>query len=326
MNLSTSYLGLQLKSPIIVSSSTFTANAETIAACAEAGAGAVVLKSIFEEQILADIKKEEGYTDIYNTMPEAQQYLKTFLRGNEIEHYVNLIKEAKKAVSIPVIASINCTDKGEWTSIAKKFQDAGADALELNIAIAPFDKDLNPRAIEDEYIEILKQVKKLVSIPVSVKIGSHFTNICNMAFQLVCNGANGLVLFNRFYNADIDINSMKAMPGQALSSGEENSTTLRHILLLAAQGIACDLSASTGINDGNHVVKQILAGASSVQVCSVLYRNGIDYIRQMLNDIEAWMQSKGFSCLADFKGKVNREDDLKLTERLQYLRRNSGMN
>lgn len=326
MELTTSYLGLKLKNPIIVGSSTLTGNVENIVKCANAGAGAVVLKSLFEEQILSDIKKEEGYTDLYNSMPEAQQYLKTFLRGNEIDLYVKLIKDAKAAVSIPVIASINCADRGEWTNIAKNFEEAGADAIELNIAITPFDRNASPRAIEDEYIEILKQVRKSVSIPVSVKIGDHFTNICNMAFQLASNGAKGIVLFNRFYNADIDIEQMKAVPGKALSVEEENSNTLRYISLLHAQDFPCDISASTGIHSGADSIKQILSGAATVQVCSVLYRHGIEYISQMLDDMEKWMNRHGFNNISEFKGCIKKEDDIKLVERLQYLRRNNDMN
>ena len=158
MKLKTSYLGLELNSPIIVSSSTLTGNVESIKRCADAGAGAVILKSIFEEQISSEIKREEGYTDedIYDLYPEAQEYLNTYMRGSEIEIYEKLIRETKKVVDIPIIASVNCTSKGEWISIAKELQVAGADALELNIAIAAFDRDLNPRDIETEYIDILR--------------------------------------------------------------------------------------------------------------------------------------------------------------------------
>lgn len=184
MKLSTTYLGLKLKSPIIVSSSTLTGSVESIKHCAEAGAGAVVLKSIFEEQILSEIRREEGYTDvdIYDSYPEAQEYLNTYMRGTEIEIYEKLVRESKKVVDIPIIASINCSDKGEWISIARELQDAGADALELNVAIAAFDRDIDPREIEKEYIDILKEVEKNINIPVSVKLGDHFTNISRVAF------------------------------------------------------------------------------------------------------------------------------------------------
>ena len=326
MNLNTSYLGLKLKNPIIVGSSTFTGTVDGIVKCAKAGAGAVVLKSLFEEQILSDIKKEEGYTDIYLSNVDADLYMKTFLRGNEIALYVNLIRDAKKSVDIPIIASINCADKGEWTSFAKELQNAGADALELNIAVSPFDKDIASKDIEDEVVSIFNEVKKTVTIPVSVKLGDHFTNIGNLAFRLSMAGAAGLVLFNRFYNPTIDIENMKVVPGSALSVEEENGNTLRWISLLSAQGIPCSLSASTGVHTAEDVVRQILAGASSVQVCSALYRKGVDFVATMLEGMESWMKNHNFNSISDFKGKCSASADVKVFERLQYLRRNNDLN
>lgn len=326
MNLTTSYLGLKLKNPIVIGSSTFTGTVDGIVKCSKAGAGAVVLKSLFEEQILSDIKKEEGYTDIYTHNVDADLYMKTFLRGNEIAIYTNLIREAKKAVDIPIIASINCADKGEWMSFAKELQDAGADALELNIAVSPFDKDVASKVIEDEVVNIFNEVKKTVNIPVSVKLGDHFTNIGNLAFRLSMAGAAGLVLFNRFYNPTIDIENMKVVPGSALSVEEENGNTLRWISLLSAQGIPCCLSASTGVHSAEDVVRQILAGASSVQVCSVLYKKGVDFVANMLEGMEKWMQKHNFNSISDFKGKCSASADVKVFERLQYLRRNNDLN
>lgn len=324
MKLRTTYLGLELKSPIIVSSSTLTGNVESIKKCADAGAGAVILKSIFEEQISSEIKREEGYSeeDIYDAYPEAQEYLNTFMRGSEIEIYEKLIRESKKVVDIPIIASINCSDKGEWIRIAKELQDAGADALELNIAIAAFDRDLDPRKIEEEYISILKEVEKNINIPVSVKLGDHFTNISRLAFNLTKAGAKGLVLFNRFYNPDINIEKMKVVTGNSISAPEENHNTLRWISLLSSQEIPCELSASRGVYTGEDVIKQILAGAQTVQVCSTLYRNGIEYVKQMNADIEAWMNRHNFNNVKDFRGIANKKEDIKVVERLQYLRRN----
>ena len=326
MDLSTSYLGLKLRNPLIVSSSTLTATADGVAKCEKAGAGAVVLKSLFEEQIIADTKKEEGYNDeLYNMNPEMQQYLHSYVRGNEIDHYIKLIEASKAAVGIPVIASINCTDHGEWISIAKRFQDAGADAIELNIAISPFDINLNPKDIENEYYEILDEVKANVNIPIAVKIGDHFTNICYMVNQLAKHGADAVVLFNRFYNADIDIEGMNAVPGNALSVKEENNCTLRYISLSYSQGVPCALSASTGVHTSEDAIKQILAGASSVQLCSSLYIKGLDYIQTLLDEMQAWMEKHHFSSIADFKGKANKKEDIHILERLQYLRRNQEM-
>lgn len=326
MNTITSYLGLKLKNPIIVGSSTFTGTVDGIKRCAEAGAGAVVLKSIFEEQILADIKKEEGYTDLYMSNPDADVYMKTFLRGNEISIYEKLIREAKETVDIPIIASINCADKGEWISFAKEFENAGADALELNIAVSPFNREIPSKDIEDEVIAIFSEVKKNVKIPVSVKLGNHFTNIGNLAFRLSMAGAAGLVLFNRYYNPTIDIEKMKVVPGTALSVEEENGDTLRWIKILSSEGIPCELSASTGVHTSEDVVRQLLAGAATVQVCSTLYKNGVSYISEIIAGLEAWMRKHNFNSINDFKGKCSAPEDIKIFERLQYLRRNNDLN
>jgi len=326
MDTTTSYLRLKLKNPIIVGSSTFTGTVDGIKHCAEAGAGAVVLKSIFGEQILADIKKEEGYTDIYLSNSDAETYMKTFLRGNEIAIYEKLIREAKKSVDIPIIASINCADKGEWISFAKEFEEAGADALELNIAVSPFNREIASKDIEDEVVSIFSEVKKSVKIPVSVKLGNHFTNIGNLAFRLSMAGAAGLVLFNRYYNPTIDIESMKVIPGTALSVEEENSNTLRWINLLSSEGIPCELSASTGVHTSEDVVRQLLAGASTVQVCSTLYKNGVNHISDLVKGLEDWMKRHNFNTVNEFKGKCNRPEDVKVFERLQYLRRNNDLN
>lgn len=326
MDTNTSYLGLKLKNPIIVGSSTFTGTVEGIKRCAEAGAGAVVLKSIFEEQILSDIKKEEGYTDVYLSNPDADVYMKTFLRGNEISIYEKLIREAKKTVDIPIIASINCADKGEWISFAKDLEAAGADALELNIAVSPFDRNISSKDIEDEVVTIFNEVKKSVKIPVSVKLGNHFTNIGNLAFRLSMAGAAGLVLFNRYYNPTIDVESMKVVAGTALSVEEENSDTLRWINILSSEGIPVELSASTGVHTSEDVVRQLLAGATTVQVCSVLYKKGVNYVSELVKGLEAWMEKHNFNNINEFKGKCNAPEDVKVFERLQYLRRNNDLN
>lgn len=326
MDTAVSYLGLKLKNPIVVGSSTFTGTVDGIKRCAEAGAGAVVLKSIFEEQILADIKKEEGYTDLYMSNPDADVYMKTFLRGNEISIYEKLIREAKETVDIPIIASINCTDKGEWISFAKEFENAGADALELNIAVSPFNREITSKDIEDEVVAIFSEVKKNVRIPVSVKLGNHFTNIGNLAFRLSMAGAAGLVLFNRYYNPTIDIETMKVVSGTALSVEEENSDTLRWIKILSSDGIPCELSASTGVHTSEDVVRQLLAGAATVQVCSTLYKNGVSYISEIIAGLEAWMKKHNFNSIDEFKGKCSAPEDIKIFERLQYLRRNNDLN
>lgn len=324
MNTTTKYLGLTLKNPIIVGSSTLTSNVESIVKCAKAGAGAVVLKSLFEEQIAIEIKNENANSQTYLEYPEAQEYLQTYYRGNEIEMYTKLIADAKKAVDIPIIASINCTDDKEWTSIAREFEKAGADAIELNISIPTFNPDITSEEIENLYITTLTKVKKEVKIPISIKIGDHFTNIMWMVKKLFTYGADGIVLFNRYYHPDIDVNNLKVIAGNSMSHRDENTKAMRWIGLLRNSNIDADLCGNTGIHNGTDVAKMILAGATAVQVCSTLYANGIDHISKITADLEAWMQQHNFENLEQCRGSIlNKEENTLVLERLQYLRRNA---
>jgi dihydroorotate dehydrogenase (fumarate) len=211
----------------------------------------------------------------------------------------------------------------EWPVFAKKIEEAGADAIELNIAIFPFDKKISSQQIEDMYVEILKAVKAQVTIPVSVKMGRYFTNIFAMANRLVDEGADGLVLFNRFYNPDVDIANMKVVTDNVFSSPDEKSIPMRWIALLSADGINCDLAASTGIHYSIGVVKQLLAGATVTQLCTTLYQNGIPYIREIVSGIEDWMKKNHFKKIDDFRGLVNKKtENTAAFERMQYMRKN----
>ncbi|MDN5348905.1 MAG: hypothetical protein PWQ54_301 [Bacteroidales bacterium] len=323
MDLSTKYLGLRLKNPIVVSSSKLTGTLPNIKACAEAGAGAVVLKSLFEEQIIAKTEAGLKRNEMYFWYPEALDYVVKISKGSGVNDYLNLIRDAKAAVDIPIIASINCVSPVEWPVFAKKIEEAGADAIELNIAIFPFDKKINSQQIEDMYVEILKAVKDQVSIPVSVKMGRYFTNIFAMANRLADEGADGLVLFNRFYNPDVDIANMKVVTDNVFSSPDEKSIPMRWIALLSADGINCDLAASTGIHYSIGVVKQLLAGATVTQLCTTLYQNGIPYISEILNGIQEWMKKNHFKKIDDFRGLVNKKtENTAAFERMQYMRKN----
>jgi dihydroorotate dehydrogenase (fumarate) len=323
MDLSTKYLGLTLKNPIVVSSSKLTGTLPNIKACADAGAGAVVLKSLFEEQIIAKTEASLKRNEMYFWYPEASDYVVEISKGSGVKDYLKLIRDAKAAVDIPIIASINCVSPVEWPSFASKIEEAGADAIELNIAIFPFDKTISSQQIEDMYVEILQAVKKEVNIPVSVKMGRYFTNIFAMANRLADAGADGLVLFNRFYKPDVDIASMKVVTDNVFSSPDEKSIPMRWIALLSANGINCDLSASTGIHYSIGVVKQLLAGATVTQLCTTLYQNGIPYIREIVSGIEDWMKKNHFKKIDDFRGLVNKKtENTAAFERMQYMRKN----
>ncbi len=323
MNVSTKYMGVELKNPIIVSSSKLTGNIDNIRSCAKAGAGAVVLKSLFEEQIIAKTEAGLKRNEMYFWYPEASDYVLNISKGSGVKEYLKLIEQSKKETDIPVFASINCVSPVEWPAFAKKMEAAGADGIELNIAIFPFDKNLNSQKIEDTYIEILQAVKKEVNIPVAVKIGPYFTNTVAMTWRLAEAGADALVLFNRFYNPDVDIATMKVVADNVFSSPDEKSIPMRWIALLSAENIPCDLAANTGIHYSIGVAKQLLAGATAVQLCTTLYQNGIPYITEIRKGLEDWMRKHGFKSITDFRGLVNKHpENTAAFERIQYMKRN----
>jgi dihydroorotate dehydrogenase (fumarate) len=319
-DLSTNYMGLHLRNPLIVASSSLTKTIEGVERCANAGAGAVVLKSLFEEQIEADTQELEqnvwlaGHTEAYD-----------YVRNMGIElgsrDYLTLIEAAKKRVTIPIIASLNCITPQWWTRYAQRIEIAGADALELNIAVLPSDPLRSDQEIEHLYFRILDEVKKSIRIPIAVKIGPYFTSMARMANELCNRGAGALVLFNRFYQLDINIDKLSLVPGYRLSSPEEMSMSLRWISLLTGR-VTCDLTAATGVHDGVGVIKQLLAGASTVQICSTLFINGIEYIAKILGQVDMWMEKHKFANLDHIRGKLSQaaSDRPEFYERLQYIK------
>jgi len=323
IDLSTSFAGLSMKSPIIVSSSGLTSSVDRIKKLAAAGAGAVVLKSLFEEQINFEIENaSEGHD-----YPEAMDYIRTYARDNSLEEYLSIIREAKEAVDIPVIASINCISASEWTDFAGKIEDAGADALELNIYFLPIQKDKNPREYEKAYLNLVSEVKKKTALPLVIKLGNGFSNITWMVDQLYQRGAAAVVLFNRFYAPDINTDNLTFGSAEVLSSPAELRNSLRWIGIVSSQVKQLDLAASTGVHSGMAVVKQILAGAKAVQICSVLYRNGLDYIKDMSAEMKKWMEKNDYRSPEDFRGKMNYGslDDPSVYERAQFMKFFSSM-
>ena len=321
MDLSVSYMGLSLPGPVIVGSSGLTAEAGKIAELAKHGAGAVVLKSIFEEEIMLEYEKllaEEApsaYRDDY------LDYFDYRIREENLEKYVKLVADAKKAVDIPVIASINCQNAHEWTYFAGKIEKAGADAIELNIAILPTSLDMTTEAIEQRYLEIINAVKNEVRIPLSIKIGWYFSNPGRAISTLSATGIKGMVLFNRFYSPDIDPDKMEVVPASVFSSPLEQSIPLRWIGIMSKR-VKCDLAASTGVHDGTGVIKQLLAGASAVQVVSALYRHGPSYLQNINEEIREWMEGKGYESIDQFRGLLSQERYVNpaLYERVQFMK------
>lgn len=323
MNLKTRYLGLELKNPIIVSSSKLTGSVEKIADLEEKGAGAVILKSIFEEQILLDTQKMVDNIDT-SMHAEAFNLFSDSTIGHFLDEYINLINKAEKKVSIPVIPSINCTTAGNWIEYAKRFEKVGAPALELNIFIQPYDIKKTSQEFEDTYINILKKIKKEINIPVAIKISSFFTGLANVAKRFADEGANALVLFNRYYRTDIDIDKLKVINGPIMSNHEELFIPLQWIALLAGK-IKTDISATTGVHSGKDVIKLLLAGATTVQLCSVLYQNGTGYITDILKELENWMKAHNYNSVDDFRGLMSEENRVDNYKRVQFIKTITGI-
>ncbi len=298
-DLTTSYMGLKLRNPIIVSSSDLTKTPSGIIRCYEAGAGAVVLKSIFEEQFLIEEDTEGEERIIY---PEALDYLR---RGGLLEYapqkICQMIEEVKKEINIPIIASINCQSPRLWPSYARQFQEAGADGLELNIYFLPIGLDSPGADYEEYHLQILNEVKKAVSIPVAVKLMSQLTSIPYLGYKLARAGCDALVLFNWFVEPDIDIENLKTR--NVIGKGNFYQS-LRWVALLAGR-VDCDIVSSGGVRKAEDVIKQILAGASAVQICTLLYEQKFKVIKSLLNEIEAWMDKHQNATIDDFKGELS---------------------
>ena len=321
VDLSTEYLGMKLKNPVIAGSSGLTNSVKSIQELEENGVAAVVLKSIFEEEIALeydDILKEASQKGVNMNQFD---YFDTQLRGEKLDRYTDLIKQSKKAVSIPVIASINCVYSHEWTSFAKQLQTAGADALELNMFFLPSEFGRTREEKEKAYFQIVEKIQKEVSIPISLKISYYFSDLGPMIQKLSETGIAGLVLFNRLYSPDFDIDKMEVVSSNVFSSPSDLSISLRWIAIMAER-VGCDLAASTGVHDGVALIKQLLAGADAVQVASTLYKNGKGRITEMLKTLEEWMGKKGYNRLADFRGKMSqtRNSNPAAYERVQFMK------
>lgn len=325
-DLSTSYMGLTLRNPVIVGSSGLTRTVDQLIKAEEKGAGAVVLKSLFEEQIKFEIRKVFSYDDVQSAYTEADDYIRNYSRTQTIDEYLKVIKNAKEKLSIPVIASINCVSADEWPAFAKEIEKAGADALELNIFVLPADIDMPGVEYEKLYFHIIENVKKQVQIPISLKISYHFSGLAELVKKISWSGVQGIVLFNRFFNPDFDLEKFNVKPGNLYSTPEEISTSLRWIAILSDR-VQADLCASTGVHDGYGVVKQLLAGAHAVQICSTLYKNGFDQISLIINQLQSWMEKNNFSRITDFRGKMSykKSEDPAVYQRVQFMKHFAGI-
>lgn len=317
-DLKTAFAGLSLRNPIIIRSSGLTNSVGKNKKLAEDGAGAIVLKSLFEEQIM--LEAEQLRDPAFSA--EGSDYMEEYIREHKLAEYLTLIKESKKACPIPIIASINCYSDSEWVDFAKQIEEAGADALEINILTLQSDVQYQYGAFEQRHVDILRHVKKTISIPVIIKLGNNLTNPVALIEQLHANGAAAVVLFNRFYQPDINIEKLEHISGEVFSNASDLATPLRWIGIASATVDKIDYAASGGVADAEAVVKAILAGAAAVEVCSAIYLNTNAFIGEATRFLSAWMARKGFDSIAQFKGRLNIKDvkGINTFERTQFLK------
>jgi len=337
-DLSTVYLGLKLKNPIIIGSSGLTGSLAEVRKAAASGAGALVLKSIFEEQIRHEMEHyleetgsssqnsfQQGYQSVLQDRAydyeEALSYLHDHAQEQTLSKYLTFIEESKKETDIPIIASINCISAYDWHYFARRIERAGADALELNVFILPSNLNKNSAENEQVYYDIISEVSKQVKIPVSLKIGYYFSSLANSVISLSKTGIGGLVLFNRPFHPDIDIEALEVNSRYLLSDPSEYSQVLRWVALLSDHA-ACPLVATTGIHNAESAIKLLLAGATAVEVVSVLYKDGFAAIGKIIEGLNEWMDKKGYQSIDDFRGKMS-QGKLKNPaefERVQFMR------
>lgn len=337
-DLSTQFLGMKLKNPVIIGSSGMTGTVAGVKHAAESGASAVVLKSIFEEQILQEMDSylhdsgsdagnsfHKGYQSVLHDREydyeEAYSYLQDHAKNLTLSKYLAFVEEAKKSVDIPVIASINCTTAYDWHYFARRIEEAGADALELNVFVLPSNTMKNSAENEKVYFDIVEAVLRQVNIPVALKIGFYFSGLATSAIELSKSGIGGLVLFNRPFHPDIDINKLEVNSKYLLSDPSEYSHVLRWIALLSGR-VECPLVATTGVHTYDSAVKQLLAGATAVQVVSAMYRHGYTVVGEIVDGISKWMDEKGFATINDFRGKLNQQSIKNPAEfeRVQFMK------
>lgn len=326
INIESQYMGLKLRNPIVAGSSGLTNAVENIIELEKNGIAAVVLKSLFEEQIHYSANEtlmQDEYTNLY---PEAEDYIRNYTTENDVNSYLRLIENAKKEVTIPVIASINCISDTKWIDYAKKIESAGADGLELNIAVLPSDPNKDSSDNEKIYFDVTREITKVLKIPVAIKLSYYFSGLAKTLTRLSWTGIKALVLFNRFYSPDIDIEHEELKSSFVFSSPSEIALPLRWIAMLSPI-VECDIAASTGVHDGTGLIKQLLVGANVVQIASVLYQKGFKEIGSMIDQLESWMDRHNYRSIDDFRGKLSiaKTENPAAYERIQFMKHFSGI-
>jgi dihydroorotate dehydrogenase (fumarate) len=323
MDLSTTYLGLHLKNPLVPSASPLSRTLDSMKQLEDAGASAIVMYSLFEEQIQHEAAElnhymsygTESFAEALSYFPEAQEY------NLGPDEYVEHLHKAKKALGIPVIGSLNGISTGGWMKYAKKIEEAGADALELNVYYIPTDPRLSAQAVEDLYLDALKAVKQTVKIPVAMKLSPFFSSMANMATRLDAAGADGLVLFNRFYQPDIDIEALDVVPNVNLSSSHSLRLPLRWIAILFGR-VKANLAATSGVHTAEDVLKLLMAGADITMLCSALLQHGPGTIAEILKNLDHWMLEHEYVSVQQMRGSMSQKSvaDPSAFERANYMK------
>jgi len=323
MELTSKYLGLTLRTPIVVAASPLSKDIENIKKMEELGAGAVVLHSLFEEQIRADMKEmdemlegtEQAFAESSSFFPKVHEY--RLGPAQYLEH----IQKAKNAVSIPIIASLNGASEGGWVEYAKKIEEAGADALELNLYSVPTDTDLSGAALEERHLNIVKAVRAAVKIPVAVKLSPYYSNLANFAARLAETGVQGLVLFNRFMQPEVNLETGEVEPRATWSQPQDQRLPLRWVAILKGK-VDLNLAATGGIHQAEDVIKGLMVGADVTMLCSSLLANGIEQLRTVNEGVNTWLKDKGYESLEQVRGTLSREKVSNPTafERAQFIR------
>jgi len=322
-SLSTTYLGLKLRNPLVVSSSSLCDSPEKLQKLQEAGAGAVVLKSLFEEQIeLEAAKLNQSLAAMEEVSAEASSMYANIPFENGPTDYLRLVEKSKRAVTIPVIGSLNCLHGGKWGVYAKKIADAGADALELNLYSIQTNPEKSGAQVEKEYLDTVAEVRAAVKIPLAVKLSPFFSSIPNVVAQLAARGANAVVMFNRFYQPNLDIFALKTVNRLHLSQPDDALLPLRWIGMLYGRIPNIEFAATSGIHDGQTALKMILSGARVAMVCSAIFKNKEQHLAHMLAEMEAWMRAKEYATIDEVRGILSQKSnpEPQAFERSQYVK------
>lgn len=318
--LNTSYMGLELKNPLIVGASSLTSDIESLKAIEKAGASAVVIKSLFEEQIqLEELEMQNELEEYTERHAEMTKLFPTIKHAGPREHLLK-IKKAKEVLQIPIIASLNAMNPDTWVEYAKEIENSGADALELNFYATPKNFEVEGKVIIQSQLDILHSIKKEIKIPVGVKLSPYYTNPLDVIKKMDRKEVQGFVLFNRMFQPDIDVEKEELTQTISLSSSNDSRLTLQFTGLVYGN-IVADICSCSGIINGTDGIKMLLAGASAFEVVSTLYQNGIDHISTMIREVETWMEMKGYKSINDFKGKLSKKNlkDPFAYRRAQYV-------